>query len=340
MIDVAAVSEPGSPLPAWAEEITTVARGLVITDTDVQWFGDRWSRRPPPAGDDAEAALVVIITQLLYSHFYSVSRPMLRRELDGLVSSTVPRGLGPALAVANPGHGRREAGWQCMRVVGPERSVVVRKHGLQLLAPAELVRPANLSRLDPGTPVIVDTPAGSMNRSAGYYVAHSDADLDYQQPMARLYLNVSPDSGPGLLHDLCGSLNAAGRAFDLKMASDAAHFYRADVGVLYIPRPEVASVWDVVRPVLARGAHLLRSVVPALTCRITAGVGAADDPGSGTSFGLDRCRAMAVGLVRTAESLSVANRVAAVTAAFEESGIDPLSPYLSFGRDDPYGGLR
>jgi HopA1 effector protein family len=329
---------PGHASRATRDVLGSVVDGLSITDVDVRWFGDRWVKRVPAGDGDDVAALSAIVAGLLYSHVYSVSRPMLRRELEGLVRATVSRSLGPMLAAANPGHGRREAGWECVRVLPDAGVVIVRKRGLQVMAEAVRVRAADLGSVRTGAPLVVDTPSGSMNRSAGYYVAHSDADLDYGAPLARLYVDVSPDGAASVLRQVCTALNRCGLAFDFKVASDAAHFHRCDVAVLYAPRAAVANVWDAVRPVLAANAAMLRPPVPAWTRAIIPGVGAADDPANGTSFGMDRCHAVALGLVRAA-SAPRDERLAAVTAAFVEQGIDPVSPHLTLGADDPYAGL-
>ena len=68
------------------------------------------------------------------------------------------------------------------------------------------------------------------------------------------------------------------------------------------------------------------------------GLGLAEDPGGGLSFGQSRCRIAAEGLVRAhAEGAqSPAARAERMAAAFRERGLDPLCPYLEPGSRDTY----
>ena len=220
--------------------------------------------------------------------------------------------------------------------------MIVRKGGLSLSAPAHFVRSADRGRVRAGAPVLVNTPSGSMNRAVGYYVAHSDADMDYDQPLTRIYVNVGPGGGAALLRDLCEQLNTAEQPFDFKVANDIALYHRCDVAVLYVPRARAGDIWTVLRPVLGRHSRHLRPPVPALVHRLRPGVGVADDPANGYSFGLDRCRAIATGLVRAAAETAEdpwATRLVAVSSALAEHGINPAFPYLTADRSDPYAAL-
>ncbi|MGB8020868.1 MAG: T3SS effector HopA1 family protein [Candidatus Nanopelagicales bacterium] len=306
-----------------------------------RWFGERIELVPRGAalGRASDDLPTQALTQLLYTYYYTVSRPVLRQELDSLMRNTAPRSLASQLAAANPGAGRREGGWRCVRVRPEQGRVVVHKGDLAVSAPVQLVRPRAGGSVGPGQSVVVDTPAGSLNRSAGFYVAHSDADLDYLEPLTRMYVNVSPDGAAEWLHDACTRLNGAGLPFDLKVANDAAHFHRCDVAVLYFPRRLVPAFWQILAPLLADRVDQLRSTVPGLVLRVRPGVGVADDPANGRSFGLDRCRAIAAGLLHAASDGPIADPLTAVSAALADGGIDPTRPHLHSGREDVYAQL-
>jgi hypothetical protein len=83
----------------------------------------------------------------------------------------------------------------------------------------------------------------------------------------------------------------------------------------------------------------LEDAVPALTKRLCAGIGAADDPGDrDESFGSHRCRLIAGALVSAHERgmRTFDARRTAIAAAFEEAGLDLGSPYLSSRSRDLY----
>lgn len=304
------------------------------------WFDDRVVDLDPSQTQwDRNEPFVVALTQLLYTYFYCASRPVLRREIDSLARNSPTQPLTPDLAAANPGKGRRERDWECVQIPSNSQTFIVRKGGLSVSAPAHYVRSTNLGAVSVGKHVIVDAPSGSMNRSAGYYVAHSDADFDYSQSLSRIYINIRPDAAAALLRDVCCELNATGQQFDLKIANDAAYYHRSDVAVLYSPRARLVEVWLSVRPILVRYSAQLRSPVPALVRRLLPGVGAADDPSTGSSFGLDRCQAVAIGLARSLGERSSTARLRAISSAMVEQDIDPDAPYLTAHRADSYAAL-
>lgn len=306
------------------------------------WFGQRIELVPRGTVLDGGSADLTTqaLTQILYTYYYTVSRPVLRQELDSLMRNSASRSIAGELAAANPGSGRRERGWRCVRVRPVQGRVVVQKGDLAVSAPAHLVRSLAGGSVGPGESVVVDTPAGSMNRSVGFYVAHSDADLDYVEPLTRMYVNVSPEGAAGWLHDAGTRLNGAGLPFDLKIANDVAHFHRCDVAVLYFPRRLVPSFWQLLAPLLAGRVDHLRPTVPGLVLRVRPGVGVADDPANGRSFGQDRCRAIASGLFRAAADGPTADPIAAIAEALADEGIDPARPHLRVGTEDVYEQLR
>jgi lantibiotic modifying enzyme len=78
--------------------------------------------------------------------------------------------------------------------------------------------------------------------------------------------------------------------------------------------------------------------VPAFTRLLAPGLGLAEDPGDGDSFGMHRCRLLADALVTAHEqgAHSVEARVDAVLDRFAREGINPDRPYLNPGSDDRY----
>lgn len=316
--------------------LAVLARAVIVNRRGLRWFGD-----PVPTEIDTMASTppdraIQTATRLLYSYWYSVGRPVLAAELDALMRSAVHHNLTTVLESANPGRGRRSTGWRCIALM-PD-TVAVARDGLTVTASRSRVHPADHGSLGVGATVAVVTPSGSRNRSAGYYIAHSDEDLDYATNLSRLYINVSAEDAPRLVHAVCERLNAAWIPFDLKVASNAALYYRADVAVLYTPREGVTDVWKLVASVLSRRLDSLRPANPPLLHQLRPGVGIADDPASGGSFGTSRCHALATGLI-TASGLGPSERMQAMYESMTEQSIDAARPYLVAGHSDVYAGL-
>ncbi len=244
--------------------------------------------------------------------------------------------LASALRLANPGRGRLERGWRYLRPGRAEGTMVVAKTGLAVAVQAQHLAGGTTARA-PGDEVTIRSPAGALNASPGYYVAHSETEMPYDEPLTRYYLNVAPEGAPSLLHHLCRALNAGRFAFDLKIATNLSAYHRADVAVLYLPRVQAQAARPIVGEVsLATGA--MRPAVPAFTCQLASGVSSADDPGRGESFGLHRCRIIAEALVSRALA-GRASGVEVICAAFAREGLAAERPYLAHAVDDIYASL-
>ena len=82
----------------------------------------------------------------------------------------------------------------------------------------------------------------------------------------------------------------------------------------------------------------LKPSVPALTKRLAAGVGLAEDPGNGFSFGEHRCRVIADALIQAQEQgkSSLDDRIQVVLDVLQREGIRSDAPYLNAESSDGY----
>jgi len=315
-----------------------IAEGVHITSSAISWFGTiigrRAGRAPAEAVDDSH--LASSLRDCLYTHYYSIGRPVLVGEASAWREASMEESLSPPLHIANPGTGRRERGWRFVAGAIRVGAIVAEKDGLSVTvaeADAETVSGEPVSE---GCELSLRLPAGAMSISPGFYVAYSNACLDYARPLTRIYLNVTPAGGPWLLHSLCTALNEACFPFDLKVASEGTSYHRADVAVLYVPRVLAMSSLETVRNVIASSPGALRPIVPALVHKVSDGIGVADCPSSGESFGLDRCRIIAAALVSARGRHNGDERLGAVAAAFEAEGLSLARPHLGPRQEEIY----
>src|SRR5262249_33566341 len=82
----------------------------------------------------------------------------------------------------------------------------------------------------------------------------------------------------------------------------------------------------------------LKQGTPTFTKPLAEGVGLAEDPGQGDSFGLHRCQLLADGMIRAYEQgkKSVYERLKVVEDRFAEDGISLEKPFLNPGSSDDY----
>jgi hypothetical protein len=134
---------------------------------------------------------------------------------------------------------------------------------------------------------------------SGQWAAQSS--VPPEGPLVRVYVNVGPDAIGDAVHRIVEWLVDEDIAFRMKCPVGTDGFARADALVLYLER----ALWpSCERGVLAWAeelAPLLRSGRPALTQALAPGVGYAEDPGDGRSFGQHRCALLAEAVVNLPE---------------------------------------
>jgi hypothetical protein len=84
--------------------------------------------------------------------------------------------------------------------------------------------------------------------------------------------------------------------------------------------------------------EILLPTVPLFSKYLLPGLGFAEDPGNGESFGMNRCRLLAEAVCRAHASgePSALARMAAVREVFGENGLALAAPYLNPGSRDDY----
>jgi hypothetical protein len=174
--------------------------------------------------------------------------------------------------------------------------------------------------------------------NGGWWVT---ASTDHGLPgddAVRLYWNVGTDGVGDVVAALTGILEKSSLPWAFKCPILPAGYARRDSTVLLLP----AGGWDELAPglreVRSSLAFTLREGVPPLTKELARGVGLAEDPGDGRSFGESRCVALAEAMVamRAQGSLDASDGLEVLSAHLAGAGIDPARPYLRANHDASY----
>ena len=318
---------------------------VVHSSTTYSWF----RRRGPQLGREAEEAmtpeaarafLVYSLQMQLYADFYcrGAATPAAEEPGASWPMATGPSPLLLALSAANSGRGSFEPNWTIRRF--EDARVVVERDGLNLWAKPEEVAAQGGGELAPGSAVMVKMPKELLKLSPGFYMALGDQALPSEgsEALVRFYWNLRSEGARRLVGALTDACNRVGLAFRLKVVNDPLRFSRCDAGVLYVRQAE----YEAVAPIVARTCHELRGflkpVTPVFTKYLASGVGLAEEPGGGNSFGTHRCYLLADGIVRAHERglVGLEDRLRAVAERFEEVGISLEKPYLNAGSDAEY----
>lgn len=248
------------------------------------------------------------------------------------------------LSLANSGQDAWDAGWEIMEVL-PKGQVRAKKREIDRdFWPGEFIT-AEGPGLAPraGMHLKAFFPRESAHMQPGFYFAFGNsADEEFEElSIVRFYWAIESAGAAALMREITGGLNRFRVPFRLKMPVDASFYSRLDAAVLYVNK----RFYQITAVLLARVhqaicPHLAPST-PLFTKPLAPGLGLAEDPGNGESFGMQRCRILA-------EAISGAYTDPGQTEAPPETVLDTVVrrlelagvrtdvPYLNAGSVDQY----
>ena len=311
--------------------------------TGFSWLGQRHPQlslnvRRALGPTATESYLRFNLQQRLYESFYCrgsalpVSTSLPRSRL-----SDVTRFVG-ALSGANTGKGYHESGWELLETA--DENALVRRGGLAMQV-GKAAHPAlEDGSAAPGDALQLPFAKEFLSIMPGYYLASGDAEFPDGNSTAvvRLYWDLVPGGAVLLMRKLTELLNQQRVPFRLKVLSDPTRYVRCDAAVLYIVRDAYDTIAPTIAEIYSGIATYLKPDVPAFTKPLAPGLGLAEDPGNGQSFGLHRCGLFAEGIVAAykLKETSLAGRLGVVSVHFEQAGVSLETPYLNADSDDIY----
>lgn len=293
------------------------------------------SRDPAGALEDSLTTAVYVAAYAAVYRGGPLDMDTLRRTVQADAAFTA------SLSAANPTRTRWEPGWRvfspgaggAVSVAKDEVAITVQP-GQYAFAPGAGRPPAV------GDSVELLVPRESLVHQPGMYFAMGEtpgSDYDFAS-IARLYFNVPAGDAAWLLRTLASVLNRYFVPFRIKCSVDPASFHRTDGFVLYLGRRFLPTALRLLAPLADELDERLQPGTPLFSRPLLAGMGGADDPGSGESFGQSRCRLVAGGLLDAwrAGAAPLAERREAVARRFRTAGLSLDAPHLSAGAADLY----
>ena len=291
------------------------------------------------AGDseDAEEELIAALGHDLYHRLYTRSGAAPSRWHDAVTR----RDHVAMLARVNCGRGAPEPRWR-VRSNPFDGKIRVQLGEICYLAPVAHVSSRD-GELSPGKHCRVLTPNERRDLNPGFYTAVGDGERSGERAafQIRLYWHLRPESAVELMRALTFELNRKSIPFRLKVLASPQHYHRADAGVLYLEPGHFEQARSGVLRAYRAVRSGLRSETPLLTARLAHGLGLAEGPGDGRSFGESRCRLVAETLARAQREgrRSPKQLGESLVAAFRQSGLDPCHPHLAPGSQNSYAPL-
>ena len=328
----------------YAEQIATAVRATTIhSPTTYSWYGQLSRRLSPSVRRSmtptiAREYLLFTLQLQLYEDFYSRGMAVPKVESPRNPESSGMTPFIGELSEANAGQGYWESDWEVRRIT--ETTVIVSKDGLALWSPLDHCHIASGAAIEPGMRVQLRFPREYLGLSPGFYMAPGENELpwDEKEGLLRFYWNLASHGAAQFVREVTLALNVAKLAFRLKVINDPRLYTRCDAGVLYVAKRDYPAVARLLEESYLQIAPHLFPGVPAFTKQLAPGLGFAEDPGQGDSFGLHRCRLLADGLIRAYElrRTSLDHRLEIVQSRFLEAGIVAEQPFLNPGSADSY----
>jgi hypothetical protein len=332
-------------------DLAELARRVTIVDAEVAILDDVELRAEAqlPLGDgasgDASARAwawpetsmpsVSWLAMQLYGRCYI--RPVQRSRLAA--DAGVVHAFQLALSTATRGHGTWEPGWRFESDKVTHH--IVSWHGVRFAVAQERMRP-NVQAPTPGSPCEVRVPNERRNLYRGYYFLVGDETWPVKNGEAaevlRVYWNVTSSGAPPLVTALSRELNRESVPFLTKIRNSPDGHGRADSAILYLPRDRFPQARECLSGVHAEVEDHLVAEVPMLTKHVAPGVGIAEDPDNGLSFGQHRCELVTRGLWKAHldQRHGWQSKCEAIAEEFRQENLDVIRPYLSAGSHDVY----
>jgi len=241
---------------------------------------------PPP-----DCPIVAALTLGIYTRLFAVMKmPVLndayRRKED----------LTPVLQSSNWGRTEVLHGWFIEEIFS-NSSLFARRSGIgRVLGPGEyvVVSPTDM-RLAIGQEVAAVFPHEFVGLQPGFYhaVSYANEDASDQIRMVRFYWNVTAEGAASLVKQITERFRKMGLPYRFKVVNLVPTFERRDSAVLMVPQRYFQASMPLVMNIASELRPYMEPEVPMLTRRIGTGIGFAEDPGTGESFGFSVSKLLA-----------------------------------------------
>ncbi|HKY06207.1 MAG TPA: T3SS effector HopA1 family protein, partial [Blastocatellia bacterium] len=250
-------------------------------------------------------------------------------------------GIARRFSAANHGSDGWLTGWSVVEI-GEDRTLVVAKGKSRLTCrPGDYVM-TFYEDMPPraGCAVTVCHRKESFTLQDGVYYAfgNSLAKAEDEACTLRIYFNASQEPAVAIFEVMTSELNRQHVPFTLKSMLRAQDQDRADATLLYIPATRYLILKDLLEKFSSTLQASLKPGVPLFTKRLRDGVGLAESPTHGESFGMHRSRLVAEACVDAwlDGAQDARTRLAYTETRFEAEGLSLARPYLNPGSRDVY----
>lgn len=275
-----------------------------------------------------DSPLTAAIQSVLYDRCYA-HEPLEPRE-----APTPDTTIRQRLSAANTARDGWDYGWQVYQLGINGQIFILKGERQRSAVPGEFIvagAPGFAPQVGHG--VVLRIVRESDAVQPGFFFMFSETPTDVWDDfyLLRFYFHSNADGAPGVVRYLTSGLNRYQIPYRMKALNDSSLYTRRDAIVLYVARRYHAIVGRLIREMPENVAVALKPSVPLFTKMMRSGVGLAEDPKTGESFGMHRCRLVAEGLIQAwaRGQHGEAERMNALDAQFASAGLSLDQPWLN-----------
>jgi hypothetical protein len=197
------------------------------------------------------------------------------------------------LSPANMGRERWEHGWRVAQVY-PNGSILAQKGAKSVMfQPGHFTTGHGMPQQ--GAMAMVFLAKESRTLQLGFYYVMSETvpEQTVEARPSRIYFNIDEAGAPLLVRAVSTELNRFGIPFRFKTLSFSGAYVRSDSAVLFFAKRYFSVIACLLPRLLGEIKDHLRPATPLFSKKLADGIGLAEDPGNGESFGSNRIRLVA-----------------------------------------------
>lgn len=277
--------------------------------------------------------LVIDLQTAIYDEAYCRSLGSRTEPTPNAVSLVEP------LSAANAGRDRWESGWLLAQMMPNGHAMAHKGELANVFAPGEFAA-VHGGAPAAGGPLHVLFARESRTQQPGFYLANGETPAPFgaDSRMTRIYWHVAEEGAVPLTRAVTALLNRYQVPFRFKTLAYSGVYTRADAAVLYFASRYYQIVARLLPSIREEVRNQLRPATPLLTWKLFDGIGLAEDPATGESFGMSRSRLIAQAIwdayargLQTEES-----RMMELAIQFDRIGLSLERPHLRAASADIY----
>ncbi len=291
----------------------------------------------PALQTDAERipAIYNLMIPVMYTECYAKKLHFQQNPNDTAGLNALAAGVGDAteylqnLIAHNHSKGIADSGWTVTSVPDNNYIHIAKGGNTRTIRAAEYL--PQVAGAKPQVNEVISFKTKNGEPTPGFYYVYGNEVFDYTATIIRFYWNVSARGAAEVVAGVSRTLNDRRIPFLFKCLIDPTHFTRRDCCVLYLQQRYFDQVLKLLPLINETATPYMHNDVSLFSHQLMPGLGIAESPIDGNSFGMNRMQMVSTGLLNAfyLNKTSVADRIGMITDIFNANNVDINVPFLN-----------